>query len=146
MWMRVVSIAICTGEMLECQISKGERRCLALWPVRNFRGRTLPLVSMARSLPNVFTIALPMAKSYLALWLGRNFIGGTLSLGMPMARPLPNVFTIAAECVYDRITDGKVFNAWVEQFLVATLKPGQVVLMNNGAFHTSQDTEGHRGR
>ncbi|MDR0679608.1 MAG: transposase [Puniceicoccales bacterium] len=40
-----------------------------------------------------------------------------------------------AECVYNRITDGKVFNAWVEQFLVAALKPEQVVLMDNGAFH-----------
>jgi transposase len=40
-----------------------------------------------------------------------------------------------AECVYDYTTDGEVFNAWVEQSLVATLKPGQVVLMNNAAFH-----------
>ncbi|MDR0679463.1 MAG: transposase, partial [Puniceicoccales bacterium] len=40
-----------------------------------------------------------------------------------------------AECVYDYTTDGKVFNAWVKQSLVAALKPGQVVLMDNGAFH-----------
>jgi hypothetical protein len=53
---------------------------------------------------------------------------------MPMARPLPNVFTIAAECVYNRITDGEVFNAWVKQSLVAALKPGQVVLMEIGRF------------
>jgi putative transposase len=54
---------------------------------------------------------------------------------MPMARPLPNVFTIAAECVYNRITDGEVFNAWVKQSLVVALKPGQVVLMDNATFH-----------
>jgi hypothetical protein len=61
MWIKVVSIAICTGEMPDQQ---RERRCLALWP-------------------------------------GKNFIGGTLSPGMSMARSLPNVFTIAAECAYN---------------------------------------------
>ncbi|MDR0679634.1 MAG: transposase, partial [Puniceicoccales bacterium] len=71
----------------------------------------------------------------LALWPGRNFIGRTSSLGMSMARPLPNVFTIATECVYDYTTDGEVFNAWVKQSLVVALKPGQVILMDNGAFH-----------
>ncbi|MDR0679911.1 MAG: transposase [Puniceicoccales bacterium] len=34
-----------------------------------------------------------------------------------------------------KTTDGEVFNAWVEQSLVAALKPGQVVLMDNAAFH-----------
>ncbi|MDR0680183.1 MAG: hypothetical protein LBF42_04125 [Puniceicoccales bacterium] len=34
------------------------KRCLALWPGRNFRERaSAPGMSMARSLPNVFTIA-----------------------------------------------------------------------------------------
>ncbi|MDR0680154.1 MAG: transposase [Puniceicoccales bacterium] len=40
-----------------------------------------------------------------------------------------------AECVYDYTTDGEVFNAWVKQSLVAALKLGQVVLMDNAAFH-----------
>ncbi|MDR0680115.1 MAG: hypothetical protein LBF42_03770 [Puniceicoccales bacterium] len=40
------------------------KRCLALWPGRNFRGGTLsPGMPMARPLPNVFTITPPMAKS-----------------------------------------------------------------------------------
>jgi transposase len=40
-----------------------------------------------------------------------------------------------SECVYDCTTDGEVFNAWVEQSLVASLKPWQVVVMDNVAFH-----------
>jgi transposase len=40
-----------------------------------------------------------------------------------------------AECVYDCTTDGEVFNARVEQSLVASLKPRQVVAMDNAAFH-----------
>ncbi len=34
----------------------------------------------------------------------------------------------------------KLFNAWVERFLVAELKPGQVVIMDNATFHKSEDT------
>jgi transposase len=45
-----------------------------------------------------------------------------------------------AECVYDCTTDGKVFNAWVEQALIPALKPGQVVVMDNAAFHKLQRT------
>jgi hypothetical protein len=40
-----------------------------------------------------------------------------------------------AKCVCDCTTNGEVFNAWVEQSLVASLKPGQVVVMDNAAFH-----------
>jgi transposase len=45
-----------------------------------------------------------------------------------------------AECVYDGTTDGEVFNAWVEQALVPELKPGQVVVMDNAAFHKDRRT------
>ncbi|MDR0679547.1 MAG: transposase [Puniceicoccales bacterium] len=45
-----------------------------------------------------------------------------------------------AECVYDCTTDDEVFNAWLEQFLVAALKPGQVVLMGNATFHKHRRT------
>jgi transposase len=45
-----------------------------------------------------------------------------------------------AECLYNYTTDGKVFNAWVEQSLVVALKPGQVVLMDNAAFHKHRRT------
>jgi transposase len=46
-----------------------------------------------------------------------------------------------AECVYDWTTDREVFNAWVEQSLVAALKPGQVVVMDNAAFHKHRRTQ-----
>jgi transposase len=45
-----------------------------------------------------------------------------------------------AECVYDCTTDGEVFNAWVEQSLVPAPKPGQVVVMDNAAFHKHRRT------
>jgi hypothetical protein len=45
-----------------------------------------------------------------------------------------------AECVYDCTTDGEVFNAWVEQSLVPALQPGQVVVMDNAAFHKHRRT------
>ena len=31
----------------------------------------------------------------------------------------------------------EVFNAWIEQVLLSELKPGQVVIMDNAAFHKS---------
>jgi hypothetical protein len=36
-----------------------------------------------------------------------------------------------AKCVYDGTMDAQFFNAWVEQFLIHALKPGQVVVMDN---------------
>jgi transposase len=45
-----------------------------------------------------------------------------------------------AECIYDCTTDSEVFNAWVEQFLVPALRPGQVVVMDNASFHKQQRT------
>ena len=34
----------------------------------------------------------------------------------------------------------EVFNAWIEQVLLSELKPGQVVIMDNAAFHKSPKT------
>ena len=34
-----------------------------------------------------------------------------------------------------------LFEAWVEQFLVPDLAPGQVVVMDNASFHKSQRTQ-----
>ena len=34
----------------------------------------------------------------------------------------------------------EVFNAWIEQVLLSELKPGQVVIMDNAAFHESPKT------
>ena len=42
---------------------------------------------------------------------------------------------IDAPCVLDRPINGQSFTAWVEQFLVPTLAPGDVVIMDNLGSH-----------
>jgi transposase len=44
---------------------------------------------------------------------------------------------IDAPCVIDGPINGQSFTAWVEQFLVPTLKPGDVVIMDNLGSHKS---------
>ena len=44
---------------------------------------------------------------------------------------------IDAPCVLDRPINGQSFLAWVEQFLVPTLVPGDVVIMDNLGSHKS---------
>jgi transposase len=45
---------------------------------------------------------------------------------------------IDAPCVLDGPINGLSFTAWVEQFLVPTLKPGDVVIMDNLGSHKGQ--------
>lgn len=45
---------------------------------------------------------------------------------------------IAAPCVFDGPINGKSFLAYVRQFLVPTLKPGDVVVMDNLGSHKSR--------
>jgi transposase len=42
---------------------------------------------------------------------------------------------ITAPCVIDGAVNGINFRAWVEQFLVPTLRPGDIVVMDNLASH-----------
>jgi len=42
---------------------------------------------------------------------------------------------IDAPCVLDGPINGQLFTAWVEQFLVPTLKPGDIVIMDNLGSH-----------
>jgi transposase len=42
---------------------------------------------------------------------------------------------IAAPCLFDGPINGEVFLAWVQQILVPTLKPGEVVIMDNLGSH-----------
>ena len=42
---------------------------------------------------------------------------------------------IDAPCVLDGPINGQSFTAWVEQFLVSTLKPGDIVVMDNLCSH-----------
>jgi transposase len=43
--------------------------------------------------------------------------------------------------VYKGTCDTKLFNLWVEDFLVPVLKPGQVVILDNATFHKSIKTK-----
>ena len=38
---------------------------------------------------------------------------------------------IAAPCLFDGPINGEVFLAWVRQILVPTLKPGEIVIMDD---------------
>ena len=45
---------------------------------------------------------------------------------------------IEAPCVVDRPVNGAIFLAWVQQFLVPTLAPGDVVVLDNLGSHKGQ--------
>ena len=45
-----------------------------------------------------------------------------------------------APFVFKGSCNTELFNKWVEEFLIKELKPGQVVIMDNAAFHRSQTT------
>jgi transposase len=42
---------------------------------------------------------------------------------------------IVAPCVFDGPINGKLFRAWVEQFLIPTLRPGDIVVLDNLGSH-----------
>ena len=42
--------------------------------------------------------------------------------------------------MFNRSCNTQLFEAWVAQFLIKELKPGQVVIIDNASFHKSQRT------
>ena len=56
-------------------------------------------------------------------WKTTTFVGALRHDGM------------TAPCVFDGPMNGETFRAWVEQFLVPTLRPGDVVVMDNLSSH-----------
>lgn len=48
---------------------------------------------------------------------------------------------ILAPFCYRGTCDTILFNLWVKDFLLPELQPGQVVIMDNAAFHKSQETK-----
>ena len=48
---------------------------------------------------------------------------------------------ILAPFCYGRTGDTLLFNMWVKDLLLAELKPGQIVIMDNTTFHKSQETQ-----
>jgi transposase len=46
-----------------------------------------------------------------------------------------------APMIFNGTCNTSLFEAWVEEFLIKELKPGQVVIMDNASFHKSQKTK-----
>jgi transposase len=42
---------------------------------------------------------------------------------------------------FEGYSDTDLFEAWVDQYLVPELNPGQVVVMDNASFHKSHRTQ-----
>ncbi|MEP0949664.1 transposase [Leptolyngbya subtilissima DQ-A4] len=49
--------------------------------------------------------------------------------------------TVLAPMTYQGHCDTRLFEAWVERYLVLELNPGQIVMMDNARFHKSQHTQ-----
>ncbi len=47
---------------------------------------------------------------------------------------------VIAPFIFNGTCNTALFNAWVDQFLVKELRPGQVVVMDNASFHKSPET------
>jgi len=58
-----------------------------------------------------------------------------------IAAYLPQSKEIIAPYVFNGYTDAQRFNGWVEECLLPCLKFGQVVVMDNAAFHKSKRTK-----
>jgi transposase len=48
--------------------------------------------------------------------------------------------TVIAPLCYKGTCDSKLFNFWLANFLLPALSPGDVIVMDNAAFHKSDDT------
>jgi len=85
------------------------------------------------------------AKTNMARTHGWNRCGAPLVAKVPHGHWTTMTFLaalrhdrIAAPCVFDGPINGTSFLAYVRQFLVPTLKPGDVVVMDNLGSHKSQ--------
>lgn len=54
---------------------------------------------------------------------------------------LPQTKSMLAPFVFEGYTDAKLFNGWLEKCLLPELRAGQVVVMDNAAFHKSKLTK-----
>ncbi len=54
---------------------------------------------------------------------------------------LPQLKKMIAPYVFKGYTDSKLFNGWLEKCLLPCLKKGQVIIMDNAAFHKSAETK-----
>jgi transposase len=58
-----------------------------------------------------------------------------MAAGRPRLSSLRSANRIEAPCLFDGPINGERFRAYVEQFLVPTLKPGDVVILDNLGSH-----------
>lgn len=73
---------------------------------------------------------------------------GQSVLGVITGGKVRRISVIAAQCQkqiqapmrFEGYCDSSVVNAWIEACLLPTLKPGQIVVMDNASFHRSQRT------
>ena len=61
-------------------------------------------------------------------------------IGSFLAKSKDSLFGIIAPMYFEGNTDTEIFNQWIEEFLIPELKPSQIVIMDNAAFHKSQRT------
>jgi transposase len=85
------------------------------------------------------------AKTTMTRTHGRALRGKRLVAAVPHAHWTTLTFLaalradgITAPCVFDGPINGTLFRAWVEQFLVPTLHPGDVVVLDNLGSHKGQ--------
>lgn len=48
---------------------------------------------------------------------------------------------LVAPCLFECYTDADVFNVWLKDHLLPTLKPGMAIIMDNATFHKSAETK-----
>lgn len=82
------------------------------------------------------------AKTNMTRTHGRALRGQRLVAAVPHRRWTTMTFLaglrcdrITAPCVFDGPINGDLFRAWVEQFLVPTLRPGDIVVLDNLGSH-----------
>jgi transposase len=87
------------------------------------------------------------AKTNMTRTHGRALRGERLVAAVPHGRWTIMTFLaglrsngITAPCVFDGPINGALFRAWVEQFLVPTLRPGDIVVLDNLGSHKGMDT------
>lgn len=78
----------------------------------------------------------PRGKQVISEVYGRKY--GRISV---IAAWLPHTKEMVAPYVFQGYTDSERFNGWLKKCLLPELKKGQVVIMDNAAFHKSSITK-----
>jgi len=74
------------------------------------------------------------SKKLISKKSGKHYQRTNIIAGLNVNKPI-------APMVFNGTCDTGLFNQWVEEFLIKELKVGQVVIMDNAAFHKSKKTQ-----